>query len=106
MYLEESTKAKPMILQFVRLKSRLSEEALMQKAREREPQFRALPGLLQKYYVKMDAPGQYGGVYVWDSRESLMEFRNSDLAAGIPEAYEVVEAPDIEILDILFKLRD
>ena len=95
-----------MILQIVRLKSRLSEDALMQKAREREPQFRALPGLLQKYYVKMDAPEQYGGIYVWDSLDSLMEFRKTDLAASIPEAYEVVEAPDIEILDILFKLRD
>ena len=66
----------------------------------------ALPGLLQKYYVKMDTPGQYGGIYVWDSRESLLAFRQSDLAASIPEAYEVVEAPDIEILDILFKLRE
>jgi hypothetical protein len=95
-----------MILQIVRLKSRLSEEVLMEKAREREPQFRALPGLLQKYYVKMDTPGQFGGIYVWDSRDSLMEFRKTDLAASIPEAYEVVEAPDIEILDILFQLRD
>ena len=95
-----------MILQFIRLKSNLPEEELLRRAKEREPQFKAIPGLLQKYYVKTGTPGQYGGVYVWDSQESLQSFRQSDLAASIPEAYEIVEAPNIEILDILFQLRD
>ena len=95
-----------MILQFIRLKSNLPEEELLRRAKERAPQFKAIPGLLQKYYVKTGTPGQYGGVYVWDSQESLQSFRQSDLAASIPEAYEIVEAPNIEILDILFQLRD
>ena len=95
-----------MILQIIRLKSNLSEDELLRKAREREPQFKAISGLLQKYYVKMSDSGQYGGVYVWDSIESLNAFKTSDLAAGIPKAYEIAEAPDIELLDILFKLRE
>ena len=95
-----------MIIQIVRLNSELSEEDLLKKAREREPQFKAIPGLLQKYYVKMDQPGQYGGIYVWDSKESLQFFRESELAAGIPQAYKVIEAPDIEIMDVLFQLRE
>lgn len=95
-----------MILQIIKLKSNLPEEELLSKAREREPQFKAIPGLVQKYYVKTDQPGQYGGIYVWDSPESLKSYRESDLAKSIPEAYEIIEDPNIEIMDILFQLRN
>lgn len=95
-----------MILQIIKLKSNLPEEELLRKAREREPQFKAIPGLVQKYYVKTGEPGQYGGIYVWDSLESLQSYQKSDLAKSIPEAYEVIEAPNIEIMDILFQLRN
>lgn len=94
-----------MILQIIKLKSNLPEEELLNKAREREPQFKAIPGLIQKYYVKSSLPGLYGGVYVWDSQESLQSYRESDLAKSIPEAYEIIEAPNIEIMNILFQLR-
>ena len=95
-----------MILQIIKLKYNLPKEELLKKARERESKFKAIPGLVQKYYVKTDQPGQYGGIYVWDSVESLQSFRESDLAKSIPEAYEIVEAPNIEIMDILFQLRN
>ena len=95
-----------MIIQIIKLKSDLLEEELLRRAKEREPQFRAIPGLLQKYYVKTGQPGQYGGIYVWDSQESLKSYRESDLAASIPEAYEIIEAPNVEILDVLFQLRE
>ncbi len=95
-----------MILQIIKLKSNLPEEELLNKAREREPQFKAIPGLVQKYYVKIGQSGQYGGIYVWDSPESLRSYRESDLAKSIPEAYEIIEAPNIEIMDILFQLRN
>ncbi|MDM9631468.1 hypothetical protein [Robiginitalea aurantiaca] len=95
-----------MILQIIKLRSDLSEEELLRKAREREPQFKAIPGLVQKYYVKTGQAGVYGGVYVWDSPESLQSFQKTDLAKSIPQAYEIVAAPDIEIMDILFQLRN
>ena len=95
-----------MIIQIIRLKSGLTEEELLRTAREREPRFKALPGLLQKYYLKLKEPGQYAGIYVWDTRESLAAYRNSELAASIPAAYELIEAPDIEVADVLFQLRD
>ena len=95
-----------MILQIIKLKSKLPEEELLKKARSREPQFKAIPGLIQKYYVKTDQPGQYGGIYVWDSVDSLRSYQESDLAKSIPEAYEILEAPNIEIMDILFQLRE
>lgn len=95
-----------MILQIIRLKSSLDIDKLMEKAKEREPQFKAIPGLLQKYYVKLSEPGEYGGVYVWDSKEWAQAFRDSEPAKGIPKAYEILEAPNIEVMDILFQLRD
>ena len=95
-----------MILQIVKLKTALSEEELLRVAHERAPEFRAIPGLVQKYYLRRQGEGEFAGVYLWDSMESLMEYRESDLAKSIPEAYQVVEPPVIEIGEVLFPLRD
>lgn len=93
------------IIQIVKAKTELPEEEFLRRAREREPQFEELPGLIQKYYIKL-GQGEYGGVYIWDSAESLKAFKESELAATIAQAYEVVEAPSVEIADILFQLRE
>ncbi|WP_167615328.1 antibiotic biosynthesis monooxygenase family protein [Maribellus sediminis] len=93
------------IMQIVRLKTKLSEEEMLKIAHEREPLFKAIPGLVQKYYVKMGNPGEFGGIYIWDSRESLTEFRQSELAATIAKAYGATEPPSVEIVDIMFDLR-
>lgn len=95
-----------MIIQTIKLKTPLSEEEITAIAKKRAPQFRALPGLLQKYYVKLSEPGQYAGVNIWDSRESLQAFRESELASTIASSYKVSEPPQIEISDIMFELRD
>lgn len=94
------------VMQIVRLKTKLSEEEMLKIAHEREPQFKAIPGLVQKYYIKLDTPGEFGGVYIWDSPESLQKFRQSELAATIAKAYQGVEPPSIEVAGILFQLRD
>lgn len=95
-----------MIIQFIKFKTELSEEEILNIAKGRESQFKSIPGLLQKYYVKPVNQEQYGGIYVWDSVASLEAYRASDLAAGIPKAYEIIDAPDIEIMDVLFQLRN
>ena len=95
-----------MIIQIIKLKSGLGKDALLEKAQERAPKFKAIPGLLQKYYVDLDDEGAYAGVYIWDSPESLQEFRSSELAASIPAAYELAGPPDIEVGKILFSLRE
>ena len=94
-----------MILQVIKLKSRLPEEELLKRAKERKPRFESIPGLVQKYYARTSEEGQYAGIYLWDSPASLQAFRESDLAKSIPEAYEISEAPNIEILQVLFELR-
>ena len=95
-----------MVIQFVRFETELSEAEVIAVANARIEQFRALPGLVQKYYVKLERPNHYGGVYIWDSRESLTEYSNSELAASIPQAYKVKSKPTVEILDSLFPLRE
>lgn len=94
------------IMQMVRIKSALSEDELLKIAKEREPQFKAISGILQKYYVKLDGQNEYGGVYIWDSLESLKEFRESELAKMIGAAYQAIEPPSVEVVDIMFELRD
>ena len=41
-----------MIIQTIKFKSHLPEEEIMKIAKDREPQFKAIPGLHQKYYIK------------------------------------------------------
>jgi len=95
-----------MIIQIVTFESELSEDEVVAVANERIERFRALDGLLQKYYVRLDAPNHYGGVYIWDSAESLAKYRESDLASTIAQAYEVKGQPKIQFLHTLFPLRE
>lgn len=95
-----------MIIQTIKIKSNLSEELLLDIARERSAQFREIPGLVQKYYTKLDEPGAYAGVYVWDSPEALQNFRVSDLANSIAQAYQSICPPEVKISNLLFQLRD
>jgi heme-degrading monooxygenase HmoA len=95
-----------MIIQFVKFPSGLSEEEVRRTMEERAPEFRALPGLVQKYYGRERESGEFCGIYVWDSEQSLAEFRASELARTIPDAYRVVRQPRIEIFDVLFSLRE
>ena len=95
-----------MFVQLVTFESALPEAEVRAAANRRIDQFRALPGLVQKTYVKLSEPNKYGGIYYWDSLESMKAFRESDLAASIPTAYKVVGAPKIELFDVMFQLRE
>ena len=94
-----------MIIRTVKFKSALSETEIQRVMEERAPQFRALPGLLQKYYLRDSQTGEIGAVYIWDSEESLRTYRQSDLARTIASAYQAVEQPRIEIFETIFTLR-
>lgn len=94
-----------MIVQFVQFESSLSEKEVRAVAEERLPQFRAIPALAQKYYLKLATPNHYGGFYIWESPEALAAFRKSELARTIPLAYKVVGAPDVGVHEVMFPLR-
>ena len=95
-----------MLIQITKFETKLTEEEVVKRAKERSDRFRALPGLLQKYYIKLDNPKRFGAVYIWDSRESFEAYRTSDIAKTLPEAYQIVGKPDIELIEGLFALRD
>ena len=97
--------AHPAVLLIVRFKSSLSPDELERRYKERFPKFRALPGLLQKYYLRDASTGEWGGLYLWDSQASLDEFLASDLRKSIAETYEFTEAPRIETPTVIDVLR-
>lgn len=98
---------KPTYAVLVKLGSELDEAELLRRMRERVPEFRALDGLTQKYYLKSTTdPGTYGGFYLWQSLEDVQEYRSSELAATIGSAYEAAGAPSIEVFEILMPLRE
>ena len=95
----------PRVLLIVRFKSSLPPDELERRYKARLPEFRALPGLLQKYYVHDPSSDEWGGVYLWDSQASLDEYLASDLRKSIPEIYEILGAPLVEIRSVIDVLR-
>ena len=94
-----------MIIRLVKFRSALSDAEVLKLYDQRAPQYRALPGLLQKYYIKDKQTGEHGAVYLWDSMQSMEEFQQSELSRSIPEAYKIIGQPRIEVLDTVYTLR-
>lgn len=94
-----------MIIVTVNFETSLSEEEALKIAKDRLPMFLDVPGLVQKYYLKGAKPNEYTGVYFWDSMESMLNFRESDLAKSIPAAYKVKGQPRIEVGNVFLQLR-
>lgn len=90
----------------VRFRSALPAEEVMRVARNRLPEFRALRGLRQKYYLHEVDAGEYAGFYLWDSPGDLEEFDASALRATIAEAYRVVGSPRVEVYSVFEVLRE
>ena len=95
-----------MFIQFVQFETTLTEEEAIATCNARMAQFQAIPGLIQKLYLKLGKPNHYGGFYIWRSEEDMNAFRASDLAKSIPGAYKVVGAPDIDFYEMMFPLRE
>jgi len=94
-----------MIIRLVKFRSALSDSAVLKLYDQRAPQYRKLPGLLQKYYIKDQQTGEHGAVYLWDSIQSMEECQQSNLSRSIPETYKIIGQPRIEILDVVYTLR-
>ena len=96
----------PEVVLLVRFKTSLSPEEVSRVAEERSPEFKALEGLQQKYYLQDVVSGEYAGLYFWKSTEALTEYRDSDLRTSISKAYQVHGEPRVEIYRIAKTLRE
>jgi heme-degrading monooxygenase HmoA len=94
-----------MIIQIVRYKSGLSHEEVAELFEVRESRYREVPGLIQKYYLHYGETREHGGVYVWDSLESLQKWRETNLAESLEETYKVERPPHQELADVMLVLR-
>jgi hypothetical protein len=95
----------PGILLIVKFKTSLSREEMERRYKERLPQFQALPGLIQKYYLYDSSSEEWGGLYLWDSQSSLDSYLESDLRKSIPEVYQIEGTPRIEKIAVVDTLR-
>lgn len=96
----------PEVVLLVRFKTSLSPEEVAKVAEERAPEFKALQGLLQKYYIQDVASGEYAGLYLWKSPEAMAEYRDSELRDSIAAAYQVQSEPRVEVYRVAKTLRD
>jgi heme-degrading monooxygenase HmoA len=96
----------PAVTLLVRFKSPLSFDEVMNVVEERAPEFRALAGLQQKYYLQDADSGEYAGFYLWESPDALAAYRESELRATIAQAYQVEGAPRVEVYRVIKTLRE
>jgi hypothetical protein len=78
----------------------------MEIVEERAPDFRALEGLQQKYYLHDPATGEVGGLYLWESLEALSEYRDSELRESIAAAYQAEGEPRVQVFQVVKTLRE
>jgi hypothetical protein len=87
-------------------KSGLPMEELMKVSKTRGEHFKKVKGLIQKYYVSDKEFNRIGGVYFFDSKKNLKDFRNSELSKSTAGAYQFLEEPDVRILDVIRPLKE
>jgi heme-degrading monooxygenase HmoA len=95
-----------MLVQIVRFKSGLSDHGVLDMYAARSPRYRALKGLLQKYYLRFPATGEHGAVYVWESEEAMKAFQESDLGRTIADVYQVQGEKNAETAEVVMVLRE
>jgi heme-degrading monooxygenase HmoA len=95
----------PSLILLVKFKSRLGYEEVVKVVDSRADEFRALEGLQQKYYLQDTATQEYAGLYLWESREDFLAYRDSELRATIAKAYQTEGEPRIEVFDVIKPLR-
>lgn len=96
----------PALALLVRFKTSLSPAEVSRIVEERAPEFRALPGLQQKYYLQGTDTSEFAGLYLWESSESLESYRDSELRTSIIEAYKAQGEPRIEVYRVFKTLRE
>ena len=69
-------------------------------------EFSELPGLISKHWLSNPESNTYGGVYIWESREDMEVYLESDLFAGVKDnpAFVDVESRDYGVIEGLTRI--
>jgi hypothetical protein len=78
-------------------------EAMRRTARERAALYAEVPGLRSKAFVLAPERRQYGGHYVWETREALNVFLTSDLFASSTAKFG---EPELAIFEVAAYLSE
>jgi len=70
------------------------------------PVFANLPGLVSKTWLADTATNTYGGVYVWQDREAMEDYMETDIFKGIGTNphFEGITVKDFAVLDSLTRI--
>ena len=96
----------PSLILLVKFKTSLSLEEVKKVVDSRIDEFRALKGLQQKYYLQEPGTQEYAGLYLWESKEDFLAYRDSELRATIAKAYQTEGEPRIEAFKVIKPLRE
>lgn len=91
---------------FATFESGLDRDEIVRTMRRRAERFRAVDGLVQKYFVHDREHDRYGAFFIFDSAASRDAYFASELSAGVGEAYAVDGEPDVTMAELLFPLRE
>lgn len=91
---------------FAAFESGLSHEGIVETMRQRAERFREVEGLVQKYFFHDRENDRYGACFVFDSEASRDAYFDSELSAGVGEAYAIEGAPEVTKAHMLFPLRE
>ena len=96
----------PLLILLVKFKSPFSLEEVIKVVDSRIDKFRGLKGLQQKYYLQEPSTQEYAGLYLWESKEDFLAYRDSELRRTIAKAYQTEGEPRTEVFNVKKPLRE
>ena len=78
--------------------TRVDYDALLEEA---APAFPEIPGLASKYYLADDEANVYGGVYVWEHKQAMLDYQAGGIYQGILEHPNLAEvtSTDFDVIE-------
>ncbi len=63
--------------------------------------FADVPGLVSKHWLANEETNTYGGVYLWDDRQAMLDYKDSELfnQLGSNPAFINITATDFDLLN-------
>lgn len=89
----------------VKFKSLLPDSLVFDVIEKRKTAFMAVPGLVQKYYLRDSQTQEFCGVYLWATKQDYLNFKATDLAKSAAQAYQIEGNARVELFDMIYPLR-